>query len=182
DVARRRPLQDAATVRRGRRKGEAVAELRDETRRRLEWLGRERALIYKTLVLTGLRKGELASITVAQLDLNSDPAFLTLNAADEKNREGNSIAIRSDLAAELRDGLTDKAAAMQAAASEAQTIKFDPLNKTEGITVILSEQFARPVLPVINRGYVVENGMLTLTGTGKELMNNPEIKAAYFGV
>ncbi len=56
------------------------------------------------------------------------------------------------------------------------------LNKREGITVILSEQFARPVLPVINRGYVVENGMLTLTGTGKELMNNPEIKAAYFGV
>jgi branched-chain amino acid transport system ATP-binding protein len=56
------------------------------------------------------------------------------------------------------------------------------LNKTEGITVVLSEQFARPVLPVINRGYVVENGMLTLTGTGKELMSNPEIKAAYFGV
>jgi branched-chain amino acid transport system ATP-binding protein len=56
------------------------------------------------------------------------------------------------------------------------------LNKREGITVILSEQFARPVLPVITRGYVVENGMLTLTGTGKELMNNPEIKAAYFGV
>jgi branched-chain amino acid transport system ATP-binding protein len=56
------------------------------------------------------------------------------------------------------------------------------LNKREGITVILSEQFARPVLPVINRGYVVENGMLTLTGTGKELMHNPEIKAAYFGV
>ena len=56
------------------------------------------------------------------------------------------------------------------------------LNKREGITVILGEQFARPVLPVITRGYVVENGMLTLTGTGKELMSNPEIKAAYFGV
>jgi branched-chain amino acid transport system ATP-binding protein len=56
------------------------------------------------------------------------------------------------------------------------------LNNTWGITVVLSEQFARPVLPVIDRGYVVENGMLTLTGTGAELMNNPEIKAAYFGV
>jgi len=49
-----------------------------------------------------------------------------LNAADEKNREGNSIAIRSDLAAELRDWLTDKAATFHAVASEAQTIKFDP--------------------------------------------------------
>jgi branched-chain amino acid transport system ATP-binding protein len=56
------------------------------------------------------------------------------------------------------------------------------LNNTWGITVVLSEQFARPVLPVIDRGYVVENGMLALTGTGAELMDNPEIKAAYFGV
>jgi len=56
------------------------------------------------------------------------------------------------------------------------------LNKSSGITVILSEQFARPVLPMIDKGYVVENGMLSLSGTGEELMNNPEIKAAYFGV
>jgi branched-chain amino acid transport system ATP-binding protein len=56
------------------------------------------------------------------------------------------------------------------------------LNKTAGITVLLSEQFARPVLPLVDRAYVVENGMLALTGTGLELMDNPEIKAAYFGV
>ncbi|MCG6909280.1 MAG: ATP-binding cassette domain-containing protein [Deltaproteobacteria bacterium] len=56
------------------------------------------------------------------------------------------------------------------------------LNRENGITVLLSEQFARPVLPVVDRAYVVENGMLTLAGTGAELMNNPEIKAAYFGV
>ena len=59
-----------------------------ETRRRLERLGQERALIYKTLVLTGLRKGELASLTVGQLVLDADPPFLVLDAADEKNREG----------------------------------------------------------------------------------------------
>jgi branched-chain amino acid transport system ATP-binding protein len=35
---------------------------------------------------------------------------------------------------------------------------------------------------MIDRGYVIENGMLTLAGTGTELMDNPEIKAAYFGV
>jgi len=56
------------------------------------------------------------------------------------------------------------------------------LRDATGITVILSEQFARPVLPVIDRGYVIENGMLTLTGTGRELMTNPEVKSAYFGV
>ncbi len=56
------------------------------------------------------------------------------------------------------------------------------LNREQGITVVLSEQFARPVLPVVDRAYVVENGMLSLSGSGSELMNNPEIKAAYFGV
>jgi branched-chain amino acid transport system ATP-binding protein len=56
------------------------------------------------------------------------------------------------------------------------------LKKNSGITVLLSEQFARPVLPVIDRGYVVENGMLALYGTGEELMDNPEIKSAYFGI
>jgi branched-chain amino acid transport system ATP-binding protein len=56
------------------------------------------------------------------------------------------------------------------------------LKQDTDITVVLSEQFARPVLPVIDRGYVVENGMLTLEGTGQELMDNPEIKSAYFGI
>jgi len=56
------------------------------------------------------------------------------------------------------------------------------LRKEAGITVVLSEQFARPVLPKIDRGYVIENGMLTLAGSGAELMENPEIQSAYFGV
>lgn len=56
------------------------------------------------------------------------------------------------------------------------------LNRKSGITVLLSEQFARPVLPMVDRAYVVENGTLALSGTGGELMDNPEIKAAYFGV
>jgi branched-chain amino acid transport system ATP-binding protein len=56
------------------------------------------------------------------------------------------------------------------------------LRSEAGITVVLSEQFARPVLPVIDRGYIIENGMLALTGTGSELMENPEIRSAYFGV
>ncbi len=51
-----------------------------------------------------------------------------------------------------------------------------------GVTIVIAEQFARPVLPMIDFGYVIENGMLTLTGTGSELMDNPEIKSAYFGL
>jgi len=56
------------------------------------------------------------------------------------------------------------------------------LKKESGITILITEQFARPILPMIDRGYVIENGMLALFGTGKELMDNPEVKSAYFGV
>ena len=122
---RRRPLVDAMTIRKGKRKGEGGAVLREDTRRRLEWLGRERELIYKMLVLTGLRRGELASLTIGQLDLDADPAFLVLNAADEKNREGSTIPLRGDLAADLRQWLADKATARQDAARNAPTLRID---------------------------------------------------------
>lgn len=59
-----------------------------------ERLGRERALIFKTLVLTGLRKSELASVTVGQLELDGECPHVTLNTADEKNRQGNSLPLR----------------------------------------------------------------------------------------
>jgi len=116
DMARQRPLLDALTVRRGKRAGERYANVRDEVRDRLELLGRERALIYKTLVLTGLRKGELASLTVGQMFLDEAVPFLDLDPADEKNREGNAIVLRDDLAADLRQWLADKLQALQAEA------------------------------------------------------------------
>jgi branched-chain amino acid transport system ATP-binding protein len=51
-----------------------------------------------------------------------------------------------------------------------------------GLTIVITEQFARPILPMIDFGYIIENGMLIMQGTGKELMENPEVKGAYFGV
>lgn len=72
---------------------------------RLERLGRERALVYKTLVLTGLRRKELASLTVGQVHLDDDFPCLELGAADEKNRQGSSIPLRDDLVADLREWL-----------------------------------------------------------------------------
>ena len=56
------------------------------------------------------------------------------------------------------------------------------LRKESGITILITEQFARPILPMIDRGYIIENGMLALFGTGTELMDNPEVKSAYFGI
>jgi len=52
----------------------------------------------------------------------------------------------------------------------------------EGITILVSEQFARPIMPIIDRGYVIENGTLVFSGTREELMDNPEVKSAYLGM
>lgn len=54
--------------------------------------------------------------------------------------------------------------------------------RRKGVTVLVAEQFARPLLPYIDRGYIIENGSLVTSGTGPELMDNPEVKSAYFGV
>ncbi len=115
-AARQRPIMDAMLIRRGTRKGQFGAKLPEATRQRLDRIGWERALIYKTLVLTGLRKGELKSLTVGQLHLAGGNAFAVLRAADEKNREGSEIPIRADLAADLREWLAAKLAALQDAA------------------------------------------------------------------
>ncbi len=56
------------------------------------------------------------------------------------------------------------------------------IRSESGLTIIITEQFARPILPMIDYGYIIENGMLIMQGSGKELMENPEVKAAYFGV
>ena len=56
------------------------------------------------------------------------------------------------------------------------------IRDTKGITIIVTEQYARPVIPIIDYGYILENGSNVLTGTGDELMDNPDVKSAYFGV
>lgn len=53
------------------------------------------------------------------------------------------------------------------------------LNKREGLTVLLVEQNAFGALKLADRGYVMVNGLITMSGTGKELLARPEVQAAY---
>ncbi len=53
------------------------------------------------------------------------------------------------------------------------------LNKREGLTIFLVEQNAHLALRLAHRGYVLVGGQVTLSGTGAELHDNPEIRAAY---
>jgi branched-chain amino acid transport system ATP-binding protein len=53
------------------------------------------------------------------------------------------------------------------------------LNKTKGLTVFLVEQNAFGALKLASRGYVMVNGAITMSGSGQELLANPEVRAAY---
>jgi branched-chain amino acid transport system ATP-binding protein len=50
-----------------------------------------------------------------------------------------------------------------------------------GTTILLVEQNARQALKLAHRGYVLETGRLTVSGSASELMDNPRVKAAYLG-
>ena len=54
------------------------------------------------------------------------------------------------------------------------------INK-QGMTILLIEQNANMALKIADIAYVLETGRITMTGSGKELLENPEIKAAYLG-
>jgi branched-chain amino acid transport system ATP-binding protein len=54
------------------------------------------------------------------------------------------------------------------------------LNKS-GITILLVEQNAAMALAIANRGYVLETGKIKLTGPGKDLLANEDVRKAYLG-
>ncbi|ARU03960.1 ABC transporter ATP-binding protein [Comamonas serinivorans] len=51
----------------------------------------------------------------------------------------------------------------------------------QGTTIVLVEQNASRALAIADRGYVMESGLITMTGTGKDLLNDEKVRAAYLG-
>ena len=84
-----------------------MATLTDAEAERLTAVGRERVLIYRTFVTTGLRLTELRTRAVAQLDLTPGREALQLDCADEKSRAGSTVPLRGDLAQDLGQWIAD---------------------------------------------------------------------------
>ena len=51
----------------------------------------------------------------------------------------------------------------------------------QGVTIVLVEQNARRALQIADRGYVMDSGEITMTGVGKEMLDDPKVRAAYLG-
>ena len=96
--------------------------------------------------------------------------------------EKEMVAIGMALVARPRLLLMDEPLLGLSPLMQAEVVRAARAISRRGVTILVSEQYARPVLPIVDRGYVIENGSLVVSGTGEELMRNPEVKSAYFGV
>ena len=61
-------------------------------------------------------------------------------------------------------------------------VRIVRLIHAEGISVVLVEQNARLALKMSDRAYVMQTGVVTLSGTGEELLNNGDVQRAYLGM
>jgi branched-chain amino acid transport system ATP-binding protein len=51
----------------------------------------------------------------------------------------------------------------------------------QGVTVLLVEQNASRALEIADRGYVMESGLISMSGNAKEMLDDPKVRAAYLG-
>jgi len=51
----------------------------------------------------------------------------------------------------------------------------------QGVTVLLVEQNASRALAIADRGYVMDSGLITMTGAGRDMLEDPKVRAAYLG-
>ena len=101
-AAQERPLQDALTIRRGENKDKLLANVKPAERQRLERIGLERALVYKFMMLTGLRRGETASLTVSAVCLDTGNPYVCIESKHAKSGRAAILPLRADLADDLR--------------------------------------------------------------------------------
>jgi len=96
--------------------------------------------------------------------------------------EKEMVAIGTALMARPRLLLLDEPLLGLSPLMQSEVVRAAREISKKGVTVLIAEQYARPVMPIIHRGYVIENGSQVVAGTGQELLDNPEVKSAYFGV
>ncbi|MFM8986615.1 MAG: site-specific integrase [Planctomycetia bacterium] len=116
----------------------------------LELQGWERALTYELLLTTGMRKGELASLTVADVDLSDDAPAVTLRGVHAKNGKRSTIPLRTDVAGHVRDWLADRRRRRLAAQGKVLAADDRLVQIPSGLIRILDRDLAAAGIPKVD--------------------------------
>lgn len=96
--------------------------------------------------------------------------------------EQQMLAISRALMSRPRLVLFDEPSLGLAPRIVAQTFDIIREIRAEGVTVVMVEQNAFSALELCDRAYVIEQGRLTRTGTGADLLDDPQVRSAYLGM
>ena len=149
-----------------------------------------RGIFGRMTIMENLQMGAYIRDGAAQIQADIDRIFTTFPRLKER---------RSQLAGTLSGGEQQMLAMGRALMAQPQLLLLDepsmglsPLMVDKifeviqgvaalGMTVLLVEQNARRALQIADRAYVMESGLITLSGAAKNLLNDPKVRAAYLG-
>ena len=149
-----------------------------------------RGIFGRMTIMENLQMGAYIRDGAAQIQADIDRIFTTFPRLKER---------RSQLAGTLSGGEQQMLAMGRALMAQPQLLLLDepsmglsPLMvdkifeviqgvAAQGMTVLLVEQNARRALQIADRAYVMESGLITLSGAAKNLLDDPKVRAAYLG-
>ncbi len=170
DAARPRPMLEAARINRGPDKGKAGAVRSARTLDRLRFLGWTRSFAYKTAALTGLRWGELRSITIGAARLDADTPHFILEARNEKARRGVAVfdvpvsmgnVFNADCKA---TGISKRDGAGRVVDVHALRHTFGTLLAKAGVSLQVAQRAMRHSTPALTANVYTHLGLLDVAG------------------